>query len=121
MNAFKPSEITVYDNLYSKPSQIGPLTSNGGCSMAVLFDVGGVLYYGNYDYSSGTWNTLPSDKKSRAFKDQVVEYWFYPPWALGLFKRYADDVRTKRCVDSISRLDEFVGVESRCGEVFKRS
>lgn len=106
MNVFKAAEIPVYDNLYCKPSQMGvPL--NARFSMVVLFAVDDVIYYGQYDFTTGLWGTLPGDENKRSFEDRVVQYWFYAPGSIDLFQKYAADVRRGRCVDGISRLDEY--------------
>ena len=105
MKIFRPDESTIYDNLYSKPAQLG-LPTNYRFSMSVLFFVDDCLYYGQYNFTTGTWTTLPGDDKCRQFKDREVQYWLYPPEALDLFKRYAEDVKAGRCSDE-GRIDKY--------------
>ena len=104
MNIAKPSEIQVYDNLYAKPS---PLGQHQHCSLVVLFSVEGSIHYGQFDFLENLWTTIPGDKKKRQFKDRHVEYWFYPPRSISLFKEYAEDVYSKKCSDDVSRLGEY--------------
>lgn len=106
MNVVKPHEIPVYDNLYSKPTQQG-VPTNHRFSMPVIYSVGGILYYGQYDFTEGLWDTLPGDEKSREFTDREVEFWFYPPGTLELFRKYAEDVKSGSCLDERTRLEEF--------------
>jgi len=107
MQVFKPSEIAVYDNLYCKPTQINSPPCRSSHSMAVIFSADGMLCFGQYNFGEGEWGTLPTDEKQRKFKDREVEYWFYSPGTLQLFKKYAEDVKSGRCLDSTSRLDEY--------------
>jgi hypothetical protein len=104
MNVVKPSGILVYDNLYAKPPLLGP---HQRFSMVVLFCVEGIIYYGQLEYETGMWETTPGDEKKRQFKDRVVEYWFHLPNTIDLFKNYAVDVHSKKCLDEVSRLDEY--------------
>lgn len=95
---------TVYDNLYAKPS---PLGQHQHCSVVVLFSVEGSIHYGQFNFLDNLWTTIPADSKMRQFKDRHVEYWFYPPRSMNIFKEYAKDVYSKRCVDDVSRLKEY--------------
>lgn len=104
MNVAKPSDIMVYDNLYAKPPLLGP---HQEFSMVVLFSSKETIYYGQYEYETGLWTTIPGDDKKRQFKDRDVEYWFYPPYSLDLFKKYAEDVSLNKCLDTVSRLYEY--------------
>jgi len=106
MNIFKPNEPSVYDNLYCKPAQLG-VPTNYRFSMSVLFSVNRVLYYGQYDFTEGLWSTIPGDEKAREFEDREVEYWFYPPGTLELFRKYAEDVKAEACIDERSRILDF--------------
>jgi len=103
LNVIKAETINVYDNLYAKPTQMGP-PLNARHSVVVVFAVSEVLYFGQYDFTEGVWSTLPSDEKMRKFRDRVVQYWFYPPNTIEMFKRYSDDVRGRNR-DVVSRLD----------------
>src|SRR5271157_1890946 len=75
----KPSDITIYDNLYAKPSLSG---EHQRFSMAVLFKVkDSWIYSGQYCYETNTWDILPSvcmeekEKTGRGtFIDRDVEY-----------------------------------------------
>ena len=107
LNIFKPSEIAVYDNLYCKPTQINCPTVRVAFSMSVIFLSGNGWQFGQYNFGEGTWETLPTDEKRRSFKDRDVECWFYPPGTVDAFKRYAEDVKSGRCRDDLSRLDEY--------------
>ena len=106
MKIFKPENNAVYDNLYSKPTQLG-VPVNYKNSMTVIFSACGVLYYGSYNFVDGYWSTIPGDDLQRIFKDMVVEYWFYPPYSKDLFDKYRDDVEQKKCSDNISRIHEY--------------
>ena len=83
MNILKPSENTVYDNLYAKPALIDDWSPS---SVVVLFCVRGIKYYGQFNYQERTWTTLPSDEKKRTFIDNEVQYWFYCPEYKEIFK-----------------------------------
>jgi len=110
MNVIKLKEQDVFDNLYFKPSQNGSL-SNLKHSMTVLFSVCDVIYYGQYDFTSGEWTTIPGDDKQRIFLDREVQYWFYPPKSIEVFRKYADDVLNDKCIDKTSRLTEYQNVD----------
>lgn len=113
MDIVKPNEIMVYDNLYSKPPQQG-VPTNHRFSMPVVYSVRGILYYGQYDFTEGLWDTLPGDEKSRQFTDREVEFWFYPPGTLDLFRKYAEDVKAGKCFDDRTRLDEYIPGDPEC-------
>lgn len=106
MNILKPSEINIYDNLYAKPTQLGP-PLNYRFSMGVCFAVNNVIYDGQYDFEEGTWTTSPGDEKKRKFKDRAVQFWFYPPGTLDMFKRYHADVVAGTNGDQTSRTREY--------------
>ena len=116
----KPSEIAIYDNLYAKPSLGG---EHQRFSMAVLFKVkDSWIYSGQYCYQTNTWDILPSvcieEKKTTGrgtFIDRDVEYWFYPPESIELFKKYRDDVLSGRCIDETSRLEEYSPLPTKMG------
>lgn len=105
MVIFKPDSIGVFDNLYSKPTQNG---AGSPYSMSVLFSVSEIIYFGQYTFTTGMWETTPGDERKREFKDREVQYWFYAPYSLGLFKKYSEDVVAGYCSDSITRIDEYV-------------
>ena len=108
MNILKPTdEIKVFDNLYCKPSQLG-VPGNERHSMVVLFSVNHVIYYGQYDFTTGLWITIPGDEHKREFEDRVVQYWFYPPGTSKVLKAYAWHVHQGEARSNISRVDEFV-------------
>jgi hypothetical protein len=106
MNIIKPTEPLIFDNLYFKPSQLG-LPSNHKHSVRVLFSVSGIIYDGQYDFVEGYWTTMPGDEWKRTFIDNLVEFWFYPPGTIDLFKKYAKDVERGACFDEVSRLTEY--------------
>jgi hypothetical protein len=95
---------TIHDNLYSKPTQLCPFEVNSGLSMAVLFTVHGVWYFGQYKFSTGIWTTIPGDDRSRSFPDKVVETWMYPPNSKKAFDDYASAVESGVTCDPISRI-----------------
>ena len=111
MNILKPISTPVYDNLYAKPTHNG---HQQRFSVCVIFSVDRILYYGQYDYTEGLWDTMPGDEKKRQFKDRVVECWFYPPAVLDSFKDYAKDVMNHECLDDVSRLDEYDPKSDSC-------
>jgi hypothetical protein len=108
----RASEITVFDNLTSRPPSSGP---GQRYSMSVLFSVAGVLYYGQLCFDDQEWTTTPGDEHKRTFPDRVVEYWFLPPNTYDLFKKYKDGVLSGRCRDETSRLDPYIPEDERGG------
>jgi hypothetical protein len=108
----KPSDITIYDNLYAKP----PLSGEGQrFSIAVLFKVkDNWIYSGQYCWETNKWDVLPSVSQEEqketgrgTFTDREVEYWFHHPESIDLFKKYSEEIKTDRCRDQTSRLDPF--------------
>jgi hypothetical protein len=91
----KNEPISVYDNLYAKPPQIG---SDQRYSMSVIFIVDGMMYLGQYGNEDEMWNTLPTDEKMRTFYDYEVNGWFHLPFAKQLLERtlHEDNDRSRK-------------------------
>lgn len=108
----RPSEITIYDNLYAKPPLSG---ESQQFSIAVLFKVkDSWIHSGQYCWKTNMWDVLPSvpleEKRGSGigtFTDREVEYWFHHPESIDLFKKYSKEVKAGGCRDNTSRLDPF--------------
>jgi len=108
MNILKPSEISVFDNRYVKPSQSG-LPLNWKYSVSVIFCVSGTCYSGQYNFETGHWHSLPGGEKMHDFIDNDVEYWFFQPGTKELFDNFAQGIKNKEFnKNELSRLDEYV-------------
>ena len=66
----------VFDNYYAKPPYID---DSSPYSIAVLFFIDTIAYYGQYCFTTRKWTTLPSGEKSLTFLDKEVELWSYSP------------------------------------------
>lgn len=105
MKINKITDIAVFDNLYSKPPLSG---AHQRFSMSVLFDVEGHIYGGQYCWETNTWGcSFQYGDGKMCFKDNEVRFWFYPPFSKDLFENYSKEVKSHRCTDETSRLDEF--------------
>lgn len=67
----------LYDNRFVKPNNID--YNHSTFSIVVLFLVNKIWYYGQYNYESNEWTTLPGDTLKRSFHDRQVSSWMIEP------------------------------------------
>ena len=105
--------IQVMDNCFYKP-----IVSGAGqrFSIPVIYYVDNIPYYGQFEFDTHIWSTIPGDDHKRQFYDRHVSAWFYAPGTAELLAESEQDVKDGKNEDTVTRQHPYIPNEDNTGE-----